>query len=184
MTAWRAGITVHDGPTGRVYFGPDTRSTGLLIGSALAAARASGAHIPRIPLAAPIALAAIAALAALVHGGTFADAAGFPLAELAGVALIAAALTDSRILAFGPLVRVGTISYGVYVWMATVAIVAPRGIVPLVAALGLGWLSTRWIEQPFRRRTRPATAEGRPQAKPQPAPVLERPQPALDQAAS
>ena len=174
MTAWTAGITLHGGATGRVYFGPDTRSTGLLIGSAFAAARAAGLRIPRIPLAAPIALAAVAALAALVHGGTFAFAAGFPLVELAGLALIVAALADSRLLAVRPLVAVGTISYGVYVWMATVAIVAPHGIIPLVAALGIGWLSTRWIEQPFRRRSRPATDDVSPQAKHHPVRALEQ----------
>lgn len=185
MTAWTVGLTLHGGATGRVYFGPDTRSTGLLIGSTFAAVRASGLRLPRIPLAAPIALAGIVALAALVHiGTTFAYAAGFPLVELSGVALIVAALAHSRLLAFRPLVWVGTISYGVYVWMATAAIVALHGSIPLILALVLGWMSTRWIEQRFRRRSRTAGTDAHPQAKPHAKRALEHPQPAFEQAAS
>ena len=162
VSAWRAGVTLTDGATGRVYFGPDMRCSGLLLGSALAAARAAGLRFPRIPLASLAALAAIGALAVFAHGSSvFAYAAGFPLAELAGIVLILAALGESRVLALPPLVWVGSISYGVYVWMATVALFDRNGVTPLLLAVGAGWLSTRLIERPFRRRReRRATAVG------------------------
>ncbi|HEX4518901.1 MAG TPA: hypothetical protein VH063_04895, partial [Gaiellaceae bacterium] len=93
------------------------------------------------------------------HGSSeFAYAAGFPLVELAGLVLILAALADSRLLALPPLVWVGTISYGVYIWMATIAVWDPHGVAPLLIALGAGWASTRWIERRFRSpRKRAAT---------------------------
>ena len=56
----------------------------------------------------------IGALAVFAHGSSeFAYVAGFPLAELAGIVLILAALGGSRVLTVPPLVWVGTISYGV-----------------------------------------------------------------------
>jgi peptidoglycan/LPS O-acetylase OafA/YrhL len=110
VSAWRAGVTLTDGATGRAYFGPDMRCSGLLLGSA----RAAGLRLPRIPLAALAALAVIGALAVFAHGSSeFAYVAGFPLAELAGIVLILAALGGSRVLTVPPLVWVGTISYGV-----------------------------------------------------------------------
>ena len=168
VTAWRAGVTLTDGATGRIYFGPDMRCSGLLLGSALAAALAAGLRMPKIPFSSWIALAAIMTLAVLAHGSSaFAYAAGFPLAELAGLVLILAAIDGSRMLALPPLVWIGTISYGVYVWMATVAVFDRQGLVPLLVALGAGWASTRYIERPFRRRrertartTAPVAAEG------------------------
>jgi peptidoglycan/LPS O-acetylase OafA/YrhL len=97
VSAWRAGVTLTDGATGRVYFGPDMRCSGLLLGSALAAARAAGLRLPRIPFGSLAALAAIGALAVFAHGSSeFAYAAGFPLAEVAGIVLILAALGGSR----------------------------------------------------------------------------------------
>ena len=153
VSAWRAGVTLTTGPTGRVYFGPDMRCSGLLLGSALASARAGGLRMPRIPMAPLAAVGAIFALAFFAHGSTtFAYAAGFPLAEVAGVVLILAALEGSWFLTLRPLVWVGTISYGVYVWMATVAAFDRQGVVPLLVSLGVGWASTRCIEQRFRRR--------------------------------
>jgi peptidoglycan/LPS O-acetylase OafA/YrhL len=101
-------------------------------------------------------------LAVFAHGSSeFAYVAGFPLAELAGIVLILAALGGSRVLTLPPLVWVGTISYGVYVWMATVALFDRQGVTPLLLAIGAGWASTRFIERRFRRRRRPgATAAG------------------------
>ncbi len=162
VTAWRAGVTLTGGATGRVYFGPDMRCSGLLLGSALAAARAAGLRLPRIPLASPVALTVIVVLAVFAHGSTvFAYAAGFPLVELAGIVLILAALGESPVLELPPLVWVGTISYGVYVWMATVALFDRQGVTPLLISLGVGWASTRFIEQRFRHRSkRIATAAG------------------------
>ena len=162
VSAWRAGVTLTDGATGRVYFGPDMRCSGLLLGSALAAARAAGLRLPPIPFGSLAGPAAIGALAVFAHGSSeFAYAAGFPLAELAGIVLILAALGGARVLTLPPLVWVGTIDYGVYVWMATVALFDRQGVTPLLLALGAGWASTRFIERRFRRRRRPAaTAAG------------------------
>ena len=163
VSAWRAGVTLTDGATGRVYFGPDMRCSGLLLGSALAAARAAGLRLPPIPFGSLAALAAIGALAVFAHGSSeFAYAAGFPLAELAGIVLILAALGGSRVLTLPPLVWVGTISYGVYVWMATVALFDRQGVTPLLLGIGAGWASTRFIERRFETATAAGGDSGRP----------------------
>jgi len=120
-------------------------------------------RLPRIPLASLAALAAIGALAVFAHGSSeFAYAAGFPLAELAGIVLILAALGGSRVLTVPPLGWLGTVSYGVYVWMATVALFDRQGVTPLLLAVGAGWASTRFIERRFRRRRQPATTAAAP----------------------
>jgi peptidoglycan/LPS O-acetylase OafA/YrhL len=145
---WRA----HLGPGARSYFAPDTRSDPLLIGCLLAIVRH---HIPRIPI--PVAAVAGAALAAdlavsSISGG-FVNLFGFPLAEISTAVLIAAALDGSpvaRVLRFQPLVRLGVISYSLYVWQGFVfALVG--GLPGVAVAVLVAVVSYRYIERPFRR---------------------------------
>jgi peptidoglycan/LPS O-acetylase OafA/YrhL len=155
---WRA----HLGPGARSYFAPDTRSDPLLIGCLLAIVRH---HIPRIPI--PVAAVAGAALAAdlavsSISGG-FVNLFGFPLAEISTAVLIAAALDGSpvaRVLRFQPLVRLGVISYSLYVWQGFVfALVG--GLPGVAVAVLVAVVSYRYIERPFRRHraTRAAATE-------------------------
>lgn len=150
---WRMALVLHGGANGRVYFGPDTRCDGLFAGSALAAARFAGMRLPRARWLGLVALAGFVMLTAFSHGSTvFAYAAGFPLVALAGVALIVAALgSGARLLEWRPVVWLGSISYGLYVWQATVVTHFGTGTAIVFAVLA-GWASTRLIEQPFRRK--------------------------------
>jgi peptidoglycan/LPS O-acetylase OafA/YrhL len=124
---------------GRVYFGTDTRAQELLAGAALAAllaptwrwrggaprARRSPQPAGRRPLPLLLSVSGLAALAVVA-----ATADGAPgefrhglllLAALATAALLAGVVLDSgqpvaRFLSTGPLVAIGRISYGLYLW--------------------------------------------------------------------
>jgi peptidoglycan/LPS O-acetylase OafA/YrhL len=146
---WRA----HLGPGARSYYAPDTRSDPLLIGCLLAVLRH---HLPRIPiLVAALAGAALTVDVALAStSGGFANMLGYPLAGISTAVLIAAALQDSpvtRLLQFRPLILLGVISYGLYVWQGFV-FANLRGLPGIAVALLVALFSYRYIEQPFRRR--------------------------------
>jgi peptidoglycan/LPS O-acetylase OafA/YrhL len=124
---------------GRVYFGTDTRAQELLVGAALAALLAptwrwrattpDGVRSPqttgRRPLPLLLSLSGLAALA-----GVSATANGAPgefrhglmlLTAVAAAALVAGVILDSgqpvaRLLSTRPLVGIGRISYGLYLW--------------------------------------------------------------------
>jgi peptidoglycan/LPS O-acetylase OafA/YrhL len=159
VIAWRAFLVVQHGFTPRVHYGPDTRCDGLLIGAALAAARSAG--LLRIHVSAAWAWAALVAFAGatLVHAGPVAYALVLPAVAVVAVLLIVTAVDGSRLLAWRPLVWTGSISYGIYVWQATVFLFGGRGIVPAIASVGAGWASTRWIERRFRLRRAAAPGE-------------------------
>src|SRR5207302_9813916 len=107
-------LTLHD--TNRVYFGTDTRAQALLIGCALAT----------LPLRKGRLLGALAVVGTLGTGGLWAHASGtsewiFTPAALAMAAVLAHAVASpagptARVLALPPLVWLGKISYGVYLW--------------------------------------------------------------------
>jgi peptidoglycan/LPS O-acetylase OafA/YrhL/lysophospholipase L1-like esterase len=124
---------------GRVYFGTDTRAQQLLVGAALAALLAPtwrwraatrlGMRSPQPAGRRPLPLVlSICGLAALTGVATAAD--GAPgefrhglllLTALAGAALVAGVVLDSgqpvaRLLSTRPLVGIGRISYGLYLW--------------------------------------------------------------------
>src|SRR5207248_4472781 len=112
-------------------------------------------RLPRIPISvAAVAGAALAADVAVssISGG-FVNQFGFPLAELSTAVLIAAALSGSpvtRPLCLRPLVGLGAISYGLYVWQGFVfALVG--GVPGVVAAVVVALVSYRYVERPFRR---------------------------------
>ena len=146
---WRA----HLGPDARTFFSPDTRSDPLLIGCLLAVCRH---HLPRIPVsAAAVAVATLTVDVAFASvSGGLANAFGYPLAGISTAVLIAAALQSSpvtRLLQFRPLVLLGVISYGLYVWQGFVFAIL-GGLPGIAVALLVAVVSYRFIEQPFRRR--------------------------------
>jgi peptidoglycan/LPS O-acetylase OafA/YrhL len=168
VMVWRA----HLGPSGRTFFAPDTHADPLLIGCLLATLRRGG-RLGSIPW--PVVAIACGALAVDVAAasptGSLVYLFGFSVAGLSTAAIIAAAVDQHgplpRMLTWTPLVNLGVISYGLYVWQGLVLTVfsslpggRPTAIVPTVV---VALLSYRYIEQPFRRRRRGRT----------PLPILE-----------
>lgn len=182
---WLASLL---GPVPRVEFGPDTRIDALLFGSVVAL---SIGHLwlPRLRRWSPwIAAASLAAILLLGTDWWNSDLLffklGIPSAEGLGIALILAAVAggDRLWLAQRPLIAVGRVSYGLFLWHYPIMrVVEPRlfwlGQWPaIVIAFGLSflaaWLSWRLIEQPFMRlrsRILPRPRGAAPSDDPEPA---------------
>jgi peptidoglycan/LPS O-acetylase OafA/YrhL len=90
------------------------------------------------------------------------------LSSILSAVVVAGAATVARPLSWRPLVRIGQISYGLYLWHAipvglfqdqTLAgnVLAMAAVVAITFALAL--ISERWIERPFRR---PRSAQPKP----------------------
>jgi peptidoglycan/LPS O-acetylase OafA/YrhL len=133
----------------RLYFGTDTRADSLLIGAALGLAFATGRlewARRSLPALAPWGLAVILLIFGLVHRQ---DAALYlggytAIAVLVAVVIGGMALApDSplgRLLSLAPLVAIGRISYGIYLWHWPIF----RYLHP--AELGLGWFATQLVD--------------------------------------
>ncbi|NTY64032.1 acyltransferase family protein [Mycolicibacterium sphagni] len=180
-SAAEAILMSSDAALNRVYFGTDTRAQALLIGAAAAALLvrdwpAIMAGLPLIHsrwvrwLAWGVPLAGVAVLAAITHVAT-GSATEFHnglliVVAVAAVAVIAPVALEQNgpvawVLSTPPLVALGVISYGVYLWHWPVflvlngertdwsgsALFAARCAVTLVLAVGSWWL----IERPVRR---------------------------------
>jgi peptidoglycan/LPS O-acetylase OafA/YrhL len=158
LAGWRAGLSFHGASFFRLDFGPDTRSVGLIAGSALAAAR------PRTPApgwVAPFSLF-VFGLAALLRpggGGPVFFAGTQPFAELAATGLVFAAVSGGGLaqrLSWRPLVWIGRISYSLYLWHWLIW--SEMGfhwrLLAVVLSFAAAWASWRFVEQPFRRRSR------------------------------
>ncbi len=180
-SATEAILMSSDAALNRVYFGTDTRAQALLIGAAAAAllvrdwpAMMAGWPLIRSRwgrwLAAGVPVAGVAVLAAITHVAT-GSAAEFRnglliVVAVAAVAVIAPVALEQRgpvawVLATPPLVALGVISYGVYLWHWPVFLVltgertgwtgyplfAARCVITVAVAAGSWWL----IERPIRR---------------------------------
>jgi peptidoglycan/LPS O-acetylase OafA/YrhL len=168
----------------RVYYGTDTRAFGLLVGASLAIGLSiarrrpakSGAGRPGagervLGLGSVVVLGAVLAAMHFARGSDgWLYPYGFVGLDAAAALLIAAAVLrpawpPARLLAVEPLRRLGTISYGVYLWhfplflwldsdstgLGGTALLALR----VAVTLGVSILSYIAIEQPVRRRRRP-----------------------------
>ena len=161
----------------RVYYGTDTRAQELLAGAVLASLLSPGSPIgrrARIRLddlcrrASIPALVALLACIGLVHEttpGIFEG--GLLLFSLVTVIVVVAAASPNlspvqRLLAAGPLVRLGVISYGFYLWHWPVLVYldAQRmhlhgvvlALVQFAITLALATSSYRFVEHPIRSR--------------------------------
>jgi peptidoglycan/LPS O-acetylase OafA/YrhL len=165
----------------RVYYGTDTRATGLLVGASLAIgialARAGGHHSPparRHQARGAAALVALAMILVAMNHATGASSWLFPLGfigvDLAVASVIAAVVLvpDSlvpRLFSVPPLRAIGIISYGLYLWhfpcflwldQSTTGLSGdPLLVARLMVTLVVALVSFVVIEQPVRRRKVP-----------------------------
>ncbi|MBX3198630.1 MAG: acyltransferase [Labilithrix sp.] len=162
----------HPERTSRVYMGSDTRAAAILAGVVLATVLTPGTRLrPGAVRALDVAGFASAAglgvaWATLEGESRFLYHGGFWLTELAALVLIACAVVPTslvaRALSVRPLVFVGTISYGVYLWHWPVDVVLtpervhvpPLALAALRVAVtfAIALASYHAIERPIRAR--------------------------------
>jgi peptidoglycan/LPS O-acetylase OafA/YrhL len=172
---WRLTLYAGGASVPRIYNGFDTHADPLLIGCLLALA-------PRA-LAGRFAALALLLLAALVllmdFKSAFAQTFGFALVGATGAWLIAAASAEGWLksaLSWAPLVFLGKISYGIYLWHFPIIDIG-RGHVPeallfVLPLLGLACAVGSYyvVERPFLRlKDRWAAKGSRPAPAPRPA---------------
>jgi peptidoglycan/LPS O-acetylase OafA/YrhL len=162
LVLYRAALVVHGASEARVYFAPDTNVDGLLLGSALAFHRRDHPSLPVPGLLVAVAAALAAVVVGAVPSLSLLNVAALPLFELASVVLIAAAAAGT--LRFPQaLIRLGGISYSLYLWHFPVfwAFHWQHPLLAAATSTAVASVSTRWIERPFRR-TRPKPAAAHP----------------------
>jgi len=170
--AWMAALYRPGSDPSRVYYGTDTRAYTLLIGAVLAAVVAFWPGVvarvrPVLPAAAVAGAAGLAVAFRHFHGGEPGlYRGGLVLVALASVAVIAGVgLPDARgpmtwALSRRPLVAIGTISYGLYLWHWPIyewltpgrfGLAGPRLLaVRFAVTFGVAVLSYRLVERPIR----------------------------------
>jgi peptidoglycan/LPS O-acetylase OafA/YrhL len=142
IVGWQDNVLAH--------FRPDVRADAILWGCLAAL----------VPVRIPRWAAAGAAVALVALSLSFIWPYAIALSSVLSAVLVAGAAQVAAPLSWRPLVRVGEISYGLYLWHAipvglfmerTVAgdVVAMVAVVVITFALAL--ISERWIERPFRR---------------------------------
>ncbi len=175
----RTALELQGAGAGRIMFAPDTRADAILLGCALAiAVDRMPARVARVcgPIGAVVLLAVLPA-------GPAGSWTLLPVA-LASAAVIWWVVTSRgrsralRVLASPALVRIGRISYGIYVWhILAMTLVWPvakpgvgLGLALAASSVVLAYLSDRFIERPFRRARR--NHEDRPAVQQAPAVAL------------
>lgn len=165
---WSVSLT-HADPA-RAYFVTTTRVWELALGAVVAVVGVRTVGWVRVRVA--LAWAGLAAI--VVACATFDAATPFPgsaaLLPTLGAALVVATVTDDvpggvgRVLGRRPVVGLGDVSYGVYLWHWPLVVLAPfavgavlggwaRGVLVVVTVL-LAVATKRWIEDPVRTSAR------------------------------
>jgi peptidoglycan/LPS O-acetylase OafA/YrhL/O-antigen/teichoic acid export membrane protein len=174
----------------RINYSTDTRIDAIMLGCLLAIALRRPAVRAAIARRADLLLAAGALVLAIVvvQGAVVsADPGGYSAAALASALLVAALVarpsgSAHRFFACRPLVHLGRLSYGMYLWNVLLLEVfvrvvgekpafTPLGLVWLAATWALSWASYRWVEKPLRQRFR-ARKPPVPEPTQHPAPEL------------
>jgi len=163
LCVYRWALAANGATFSRLYFGPDVRADGLMLGCAAAFAHASGVRVSGRWGWVGLAVFVLACLPA--HPATVASQVRLlPVVEIGSALLILAVLqrgTLERMLAFGPLVWLGTISYSLYLWhyfawWAT----GHRAVLALPISVVLALASYHLVERRFRhRRSKAAVAD-------------------------
>jgi peptidoglycan/LPS O-acetylase OafA/YrhL len=171
VTALSAPVTAAFGSPELVYLATWTRAAEVLAGAVLAAAVAAYG-VPRSAprLAAPALLVVLVACVTTPTTGGWAYAGGLPLFALVSATLVLGLQAGSgvrRFLAVGPMVAIGRVSFGLYLfhWPVFVALDEARtgltgpalGTLRLAVTAAITVASFRLIEQPVRRGRFPAT---------------------------
>ncbi len=172
---WMAWLFDPAADPSRVYFGTDTRISGLLLGAAMAMVwapwrwrGATGQH--RVVLDV-IGAAAIAGLAAAVllwgEDTAFLYHGGFFVVAVLSVLVVATVVHPGSLwlrvaLGWGPLMWIGRRSYAIYLWHWPIFVIlrpqdlhvaqAPAFAIDLAVTLALSELSFRLVETPIRTR--------------------------------
>jgi len=132
------------------HFRPDVRADAILWGCLIAL----------VPIKVPRWAAATALAGLVVLSLTYLWPYAIALSSVFSAVLVAGASTLARPLSWRPLVRIGQISYGLYLWHAipyglfeqrTMAGDVSAMVAVVVLTFGLALLSERFIERPFRR---------------------------------
>lgn len=124
---WMAFLATRGASDGRMYFGTDTRAQTLLFGAALGALlpRPSAATGHQSVARSAIGWTGLAGFLVLIHTLTEKSSilylGGFVALAACGIAMVWAALGNAkssfvRAMSWRPLVALGTISYGIYLW--------------------------------------------------------------------
>ncbi len=163
---WMAWLSVGGAPTERTYFGTDTRAHAMLVGAVIGAVLVGRPTADRL-LVRVAGWAGLAVLAVIAVVGTedarWLHRGGFLAVSLAaGAVVVGCASTPSMRSMFSnrPLVTVGTISYGLYLWHWPVLVVfdarrtgldgAALTSLRLVISLVVAAASYVIVEQPIR----------------------------------
>ena len=189
IAVWRLVLWAPDS-LDRVYWSTDTRADALLLGCALALLFRRHRVTPG---SAAMALAALGLGAVTVFSSEESFALlGLTIVTMASGVLVAGAQSGSvaaRVLAWRPLVYVGGISYGLYLFhrpimrlgtsLGTDGALLPVAIM-VVLSFAAAWLSWKYVESPVLRWSRHAAARNRtpvptaPTLTPQPAQINRR----------
>jgi peptidoglycan/LPS O-acetylase OafA/YrhL len=143
-------------------FRPDVRADAILWGCLIAL----------VPVKMPRWAVLVAGAGLVVLALSFLWPYAIGLSSILSAVVVAGAATVARPLSWRPLVRIGQISYGLYLWHAipvglfqdqTLAgnVLAMAAVVVITFALAL--ISERWIERPFRRPRTPVAPARAPE---------------------
>lgn len=172
VTVARVLVIVGDSTPGVRGGAPDMQAGGLAVGCLLAMWFATGrARLPRYVGGASIAAVALALIGDRL---TYTLGAFHVVAALALAAVLTGGRT-ARLLRTPPLVFVGRISYGLYLWHALLVWGAPwPNTVAVGVSVVVAWLSFRYVETPFLRRKEAGKRHSETGGAPRPLPVASR----------